>query len=123
MRVPAHLQEISKALALRSWVQAKSFPTEVYFETIDRAKGLLDRHAGTDEAGTENGAPDELVVSVVAAALDAEGLLLTHVLNTGTYALDTEDREMRWLHACQAAAWVVLQAYASSCRAGRWPRG
>jgi hypothetical protein len=103
---------------LRSWVTGKSFPSHVYFETIDGAKVLLARHEPTGAEEPRN----ELLAIIVAAALDHEGLLLTHLLESGTYTLDSEDREMRWLRACQAAAWVVLQAYELGCKKGEWPK-
>ena len=116
MRVPAHLQEIAATLALRSWVDGKKFPQEKYFETIDLARPLLARH------GAGNGEPrPELVVMILTTTLDEEGLLLTYVLEKGTYPLDVEDREMRWLRCCQAAAWVILQAYERACKAREWP--
>ncbi len=90
----------------------------MYFETVDGAKGLLARHKGAEAEEPR----DELIANTVASVLDHEGLLLTYVLKEGTYSLDTEDREMRWLRVCQAAAWVVLQAYERACKAGEWPK-
>lgn len=117
MRVPAHLQEISRKLGLRAWVNNKDFPKAHYFETIDVGKAML---KGFVEDGADR---DEFVVQIVATALDAQGMLLTHVLEAGTYDLDTEDREMTWLRACQAAGWVVLQAYALACQKKEWTPG
>jgi len=118
VHVPAHLQEISHNLGLRSWVNSnKDFPKAHYFKTIDDAKTMLEqfREDGADR--------DELVVQIVATALDAQGMLLTHVLDAGTYDLNTEDREMTWLRACQAAGWVVLQAYELAIKNKEWAPG
>jgi hypothetical protein len=118
VHVPVHLQEIETKLGLRTWVAGKKFPRETYFETIDGARDLLARHEGANAEEPRH----ELIANTVAGVLDHEGLLLTHVLDAGTYSLDTEDREMRWLHVCQAGAWVVLQAYERACKAGKWPK-
>lgn len=118
MRVPAHLQEISRKLGLRSWVNHnKDFPKAHYFKTIDDGKTMLEQFG---EVGADR---DEFVVRIIATALDVQGMLLTHVLEAGTYDLDTEDREMTWLRACQAAGWVVLQAYELACKNNEWPPG
>jgi hypothetical protein len=117
MHVPAHLQEIARQLALRSWVDGRSFPRESYFETIDGGRELLARH-NKDADESRHG-----VVILIAGALDEEGLLLTHMLDKGTYSRDSsEDREARWFRVCLAAAWVVLQAYEKDCKAGKWPK-
>ncbi len=115
MVIPAHLQEISQELALRSWVNNKDFPKGTYFETIDEGKIILERHQRGDDDRTD------LLVLALVMALDAEGLLLAHVLEKGTYDLNMEDREMTWFRACQAGAWVILQAYELACTKGDWP--
>jgi hypothetical protein len=119
MHVPAHLQAITRQLALQSWVASSSFPLDEYCETIDELKGPLGRHAPHDEDDPPQEAPREVLVVLLAAVLDREGLLITHVLATGTYSPDDEER---WHRTCLAAAWVVLQAYERECKAGRWPR-
>lgn len=118
MHVPAHLQEIARKLALRSWIEGKDFPLEHYFETIEGAGTLLGRHKNADSANPR----PELVVNVVAGALDEEGLLLTQVLKAGTYDVDGEDPEGRWFKICQAAAWVIYQSFEKECSAGKWPK-
>jgi hypothetical protein len=119
MQIPAHLQEIAQQLALRSWVASSKFPHDTYFETIDELKKRLRRHAPRDDPDSADDPPPEAIVVPVATMLDREGLLITHVLDTGTYSADDPDR---WHRACLAAAWVVLQAYEKECKAGRWPK-
>jgi hypothetical protein len=116
MYVPAHLQEIAKQLGLRSWVARKGFPREIYFETIDLLKANFARHSAAEPR-------DEVLAGCLAYTIDHEGVLLTHVLEAGTYKLSEGDGDpdRRWLKVCQAAAWVVLQAYAKACKDGEWP--
>lgn len=104
LRVPAHLQEVARALGLRSWVDSRKFAKDVHFESIEIFRERLRRHAEGGEAELSA----DLVVPMIAKALDVEGRLLTHVLDAKTYPIDDE---ATWQKICNAAAWVVLQAY------------
>ncbi len=115
MRVPAHLQEVKEALALRSWVESKAFPRESYFETIDLCKERLGHHQPEDE---DDEPSKDAIPPMLAAALDYEGRLLTYVLAQETMAIEDE---ARWGNICLAAGWVVLQLYEKACRNGEWP--
>jgi hypothetical protein len=117
MRIPAHLQQVSEQLALRAWVARSDFPSDTHFESIDIFKERVQKHQ-PDEADPE--APDRLIAIMIGAALDAEGALLTEVLSVATFEISDEDE---WARCCEAAGWVVLQAYENACSKGEWPRG
>jgi hypothetical protein len=116
VHVPTHLVDVSKSLGLRKWVQKREFPKTQYFTTIDDAQRILARHANPDWDTRNN----EAVVRVLAAMLDHEGVLATHVLRLQTYPSIGDTPEQRWAIACTAAGWVVLQAYDRACKTGMW---
>ncbi|HET9197129.1 MAG TPA: hypothetical protein VFN92_02600 [Solirubrobacterales bacterium] len=114
MRIPAHLQQISQELALRSWVRSSSFPRETYFASVDIFKARIAIHQpdGDDPADSY-----ELVAAMIGAAVNAEGALLTHALKNATCNIDGPDR---WSRICLAAGWAVLQSYEHACNNGEW---
>ena len=118
MHVPTHLLDVAKTLGLRNWVGKKAFPQDEYFTTIDDTKRILERHANPDRDSQNN----EAIVTVIAAMLDNEGVLATHVLGLSSYSSISDDPELRWATACKAAGWVVLQAYDHACKTGKWPK-
>jgi hypothetical protein len=115
MRIPAHLQQISKQLALRSWVKSSKCARETHFESIDIFKARIFAHQSDGQDSSDN---DELLVTMIGAALNAEGALLTHALDKGTCDLDGPDQ---WSKVCLAAGWAVLQNYEHACSNGDWP--
>lgn len=96
MQIPAHHQSIAKALALRSWVQQKDFPIGDYAVTIEGSIETLQRHL-SDEA--EGEIQDAQIVAMLAAAVDAERALLSHVLGK---KIDIPG-EAEWKAMCEAA--------------------
>lgn len=101
------MQETAKALRLRDWVRQKNFPREKYFAAIGRFETELRAFTPNPEP-----VPTELLVSMIAAAVDAEGALVTHVLEKSASEI-TQDN---WLEMCQAAGWAILQLYRSEAK-------
>jgi len=111
IRVPAHLQEIAAALALRSWVARRAFPRQRYFRAIDDGTELI------IQVGDPAEPPLDGVVSILACMLDREGRLVEHVLDKGTYSICDEQV---WVNICRAAGWEIVQAHALDVRNGKW---
>jgi hypothetical protein len=116
LQVPTHLVDVSKSLGLRKWVKKRGFPKAEYFTTIDDTQRIMARHPNPDQDTRNN----EAIVRVLAAMLDHEGILATHVLGLSSYASIGDTPEQRWAIACTAAGWVVLQAYDLACQTGGW---
>ncbi len=115
MQIPAHLQQISKQLALRSWVKGSKFARDSHFESIDTFKARISVHQADGQNGSDG---DEAVATMISVALHAEGALLTHALEVETFSIDGPDK---WSKVCLAAGWAVLQSYEHACSNGDWP--
>lgn len=115
MHIGATLRTTAKNCGLRTWIDGKNFPRDDWFESVDLARSILQRH-------TPDGAdiidPDWAALApIIALIMDRDGLLLAHVAKKGK---DTED-QAEWERICLAAAYVVLERYEAAVKEGRWP--
>lgn len=110
IRVPPHLLALGKTVALQSWVDSRKFPRDKYFETIDGFRSDLSKYCNVDEVD------NSVLVTMIAATVEAEGALVGHVIeNKG----DISDEEA-WTNFLKAAAWLIYQRYTREVENGKW---
>jgi hypothetical protein len=110
LRIPAHYRDLGDSLAATAWVDGRHFARDLYFPFIDRQRKELATFCGADNIKVE------LLVPMVAQALDAEDVLIGHVLSKSVEIKDAD----AWRKICESVAWHVLQRYYREIENRKW---
>jgi hypothetical protein len=124
--VPMHLRDLAKTHGISSWVASKKCPEDFWFGKVDQARAYVrDLTLSVEESEEEDDPSDgddpqwEVVVPVIAGALQFDQALSTQVLDHGQGGFANDDD---WHRICVATAWCIVGRYARAVSKGSWPK-